>query len=285
MYLYYMEVIKSGGETEVFNADKFCSSVRSAGASEDTAQNICTVIQEKLTPGVTTTKIFREAMRQLVDQDVTVATNYGLRRAIDALGPAGFLFEQYVEALMQAHGYETQRNVMMQGQCVDHEIDVIARSKNKTILIEAKYKNQHNFKTHLDVVMYADSRFMDIQRGQEKSKDKKLKDSLLIWLVTNTKFTDKAQKYAGCRDVHLRGWGYPKTGNLEDMIISKKVYPITALPSISHFEREQFAKKNMILAQDLLPYTPEQLTHDFGIPPEIATKLRSEVDVLFLEKE
>ena len=79
-------------------------------------------------------KIFRVALDYLVKEDLNLAANYGLRRAIGELGPAGFLFEQYVEIILQTYGYQTKRNVIMRGACVEHEVDVSAQKTARIIL-------------------------------------------------------------------------------------------------------------------------------------------------------
>lgn len=269
-----VEITKQTGEKETFDADKLCQSIKEAGASEDIAEHICAIVGESVDPGTTTTKIFRGALRELVKEDIELGARYSLRRGVSALGPAGFIFEQFVEALLQAHDYETKRNVVMKGQCVDHEVDVFAQKGGIRYLVEAKYRNEPGTKTHIDQVMYADARLMDIQRHHEEQGHK---EDYIMWVITNTKFTKKAIQYAECRGVKLVGWNYPKDGSLKDMIIHKKMYPITVLPSLTKFARDQFVQHNMVLAQDLLPYTVDDLKNKFGLSMTLAKKLIYEV--------
>lgn len=274
MYNTVMQIIKLGGGEEQFDEEKLCNSLRKSGVDASYAEKVCTLVSKKIKPGDSTTKIFREALRNIVTKDLAASARYSLRRAVDALGPTGFLFEQYVEALLEAHGYTTKRNVMMRGECVTHEVDIYAEKGEFKYLVEAKYRNQHTIKTHVDQVMYADARLMDIQRLAEKQK--KNPRQYTMWVITNTKFTASAIKYAKCRDVKLVGWNYPREGTLETMIVRKKMYPITVLPSLSPILRDQCAKKNLILAQDLLPYSPTDLAHHIDVSPNIAAKLLKE---------
>ena len=271
-----MKVKKHSGEQENFNPDKLCDSLVAAGVTHKKAEQVCTVVQSKLKPGDSTTKVFREALRTLVKDDLQAGARYSLHRAVDSLGPAGFLFEQYVEALLQAHGYNTRQGLMMKGECASHEIDVYAEKGGLKYLVEAKYRNRHSIKTHIDQVMYADARLMDIQRRAEKQN--KNPNEYTMWVITNTRFTSNAIKYAKCRGVKLVSWNYPKKeGNLESMIIRKKMYPITVLPSLTQFARDAFAEHRMILAQDLMPYTVDDLVKKIGIPKSTAGKLLREV--------
>lgn len=272
-----MQVKKMSGEQEVFQPAKLCSSIERAGAPKDLALSVCQAVEERVQPGDSTTKIFREALRYLIQEDRTTAARYKLRRALDELGPTGFIFEQYVEALLQAHGYETKRNVMMAGECVTHEVDVYAKKGNLEYLVEAKYRNQHAIKTHIDQVMYADARLMDIERRAKKDgRDAQY----VMWVITNTTFTSQAIKYGKCRGVKLVSWNYPRKHSLESMIVRKKMYPITVLSSLSRQARDQFVQHNMVLAQDILLYTTEQLVREFHISMRQARALISEVNAL-----
>jgi len=271
------QIIKEGGEVEEFDSAKLCYSLEISGAPKDLAQNVCNAVEQKITPEVTTTQIFRQALGYLMKEDLEISARYSLRRALSSLGPAGFLFEQFLEAVMQAHGYETERNVMMKGKCVEHEVDIVAQKDGQVCLIEAKYRNEDGGKTHINDVMYADARLIDIASNKDNAFDE---DKYQMWVMTNTKFTDKAIQYGRCRRMKIIGWNYPGKDNLAEMIVTKKLYPITVLPSVTRFEREQFAKHQMILARDVLPYGVQQLINDLGIPPQIAEKIMAEAQTL-----
>ena len=123
-----MEVIKTGGEKEKFSESKLCLSIRKAGAPRDLADTICKTVGPKINPNDSTSAIFRRALKYLVREDMGIAARYSLRRGIEALGPAGFIFEHYFQTVLDAYGFKTRRNVIMKGYCVTHEIDVIAAS-------------------------------------------------------------------------------------------------------------------------------------------------------------
>ena len=224
----------------------------------------CKAVSEALVPGATTTEIWRRAQRYLVKKNLTVAARYNTRHAIAMLGPAGFIFEQYAEIILKTLGYETKRNQMIAGQCVTHEVDVTAEKDGECFLIEAKYHNSFGTKVATDVVMYADARREDIRKAGR---------SCGMWVFTNTKFTGNAIKYGKCRDLRLTGWRYPHEGGLEALIVEHALYPITVLPSVDRFAREQFARHNMLLAQDVAPYTGKELLAQFGISEKRGAKI------------
>ncbi len=273
-----MEIVKQDGSQEAFSSAKFCLSLRKAGAPRTVADSICKNVQKKINPNASTTTIFRTALKYLVRQDLDVAARYSLRRGIEALGPAGFIFEQYFETILQAHGFKTKRDVILKGRCVSHEIDVIGAIGSKRFLVEAKYHNQPGIKTHVDVVMYADARLIDIVKAQPKEEQKKYEYAM--WVVTNTKFTDHAVAYARCRGIRLTGWNYPRGESLEDVITQKKLYPVTILPSIPKSVLPKLAERGIILAQDLLTYERKDLIRQFGLSKELAEKVVQEVSGL-----
>ena len=263
-----MEVIKIDGKKEPFSPAKLCLSLRKAGAPRAVADEICKKVSGKVKPDESTTKIFRKALTYLVRDDMDIAARYSLRRGLESLGPSGFIFEQYIETVLQAYGFATNRNQMIKGKCLTHETDVIASIGSKRFIIEAKYRNEPSIKTHVDVVMYADARLLDIVRGMPKKAQEEYENTM--WIITNTKFTESSITYAKCRGIRLTGWNYPRGASLEDVISQKRLYPVTVLPSLPADALPLFAKKGIILAQDLLTYTEKDLVKDFQLTQEEA---------------
>lgn len=274
-----VDIKKSSGQSEPFNRQKLCVSLEKAGAPRNIAQSICKHVEQKITPNISTHRIFRSALRELIKTDRDVAARYSMHRGIAALGPAGFVFEQYVEAILQAYGYRTKRNTLMKGACITHEIDVMAMKDNVHYLLELKYHNEQGIKTHVPVVMYADARLEDIAKVENRKEKGKYEHRM--WLITNTKFTDTAITYAKCKRIKLTGWNYPHDESLEDMIANKKLYPVTILPSISSEILSVLAQKQIILAQDLATYDINDLMA-LGMNRETATKVQTEVRGLFI---
>ena len=270
-----MEIIKIDGVKEKFSPAKLCLSIRKAGAPRDVADSVCKIVEDKINPNDSTNVIFRKALKYLVKESPEVAARYSLRRGLEALGPAGFIYEQNFETVLQAYDFTTKRDVILRGKCVSHEIDVIASHATKRFLVEAKYHNVPGIKTHVDVVMYGDARLIDIVAA-ESAKNKK-EYEYAMWIVTNTKFTDAAIQYAKCRGIRLTGWNYPRGASLEDIIADKKLYPVTVLPSLPSALLPSLAKKNIILAQDLLTYEAADLIRMFGVAETVADSIVREV--------
>ena len=273
-----MQIVKESGEREVYSREKLCESLADSGAPQETVDKVCLAVEQELTPGISTSEIFRKALRLLVQQNSAAASRYNLKRGIAQLGPAGFFFEQFIETLLQALGYKTERNVIMQGKCVEHEVDVVAKKSGEHAFVEAKYHNATSIKTHVDVVMYADARLMDIADIREREESEKAKH--VMWVITNTKFTSQAIKYASCRGLRLTGWKYPHKEGLEELVTRHALYPVTVLPSVNAETLSALARQNMMLAQDIAPHNAEELSQNFDIEKGRAAQLVREAHQL-----
>lgn len=276
-------ITKTTGEQEVFDSSKLCNSLLRSGADPEVADRICAAVTHGVSPHMTTQKIWRSALRHLVKEDIKASARYSIRRALSTLGPDGFVFERFIEALMQAQGYETKRGQMVMGiSGIEHEVDVLAQKGNRVCFIEAKYKNEYGLRTHVDVVMYNYARFVDMaEYAQQHAKNKNL--TYEPWVVTNTEFTTSSVTYAEFKHMTLIGWDYPVGGSLEDLIDQYKLYPISILPSVIISDRKAFISEGLILAQDLAVFTARDLENKFAISPKRSQMIVDEVQGLLKE--
>ncbi len=273
-----MEIIKASGEKEPFSKNKFCLSLKKAGAPGDLVENVCSRIGGEVKPGMTTSQIFRRASQYLMKDNFTVAANYSLKRGIAELGPAGFNFEKFLSVVISSLNYDVKLNQMMKGRCVTHEVDLVAEKGDEHFLVEAKYHNSSGIKTHIDVAMYADARLIDIAYTKERKESSHHNHKM--WLITNTEFTKTAVRYGRCRGLKMTSWRHPAKEGLKDIILKNKLYPITVLPAVNKFAQGEFVKHNMMLARDLAPYTADDLIRIFGFNRQRASKIIKEVQVL-----
>src|SRR5690554_967098 len=130
---------KYSGEYEAFDINKLINSLRRSNAHEDLVQEIALKVQDELEEGMTTKKIYRIAFRMLKSKSRVSASKYKLKKALMEMGPTGFPFEILIGKLLAHEGFSTQVGVMVQGDCVQHEIDVIAQKNNKHYMIECKF--------------------------------------------------------------------------------------------------------------------------------------------------
>ena len=131
-------ITKADGEREPFDPHKLDSSLARAGAHTDSRAHIIARVESQLKDGMRTEDIYSHAFEMLrKDAAPAVAARYSIKRAVFALGPSGFPFEQFIAEILKAHGWTAQTGVELTGRCAPHEVDVLARKGDRTIGIEA----------------------------------------------------------------------------------------------------------------------------------------------------
>ncbi|MDO8517701.1 MAG: ATP cone domain-containing protein [bacterium] len=243
-------VTKADGTTEAFDQAKLERSLKRAGASAEVAVDIVEEITKELYSGITTNELYRRAFAHLREHRRGVAARYSLKRAILQFGPSGFPFEAYLAELFRAEGYTAEIDQLVQGACVEHEVDVVMTKEKMVTYVEAKFHNTAGFKTDLKTVLYVKARIDDISAAAEASADA-ARSTTEGLVVTNTKFTSVAIQYATCQGLWLLGWEYPQEGNLHDRIDAAKLYPITALTTLSKREKTALLSEKKVLCSAL----------------------------------
>jgi hypothetical protein len=256
-----IQVTKSDGATEPFDPAKLEHSLELAGASSTVRARVLAGVLHELQPLMSTEDIYRRAFDILKKQDVLpVAARYSVKRAIFALGPSGFPFEQFLGEILRGHGWHVQTGVSLYGRCAPHEVDVLAQKAGLRIGIEAKFHNDPGGKTDIKDALYVKARYEDLAAAPDSHN--KIDEG---WLVTNTRFTHNAVRYAQCAGLTLLGWDYPRTRGLLQMIQEARVHPLTALTTLSEGEKRQFLDKKIVLCKSI--QTPH-LLKEFGVRPE-----------------
>ena len=251
-------VTKADGSTEYFKVEKLRRSLRRAGATPAELLTIIAAIEKRLYDGITTQAIYRLAFELLRHTEQKAATRYSLRRALFGLGPTGFPFEKYLGRVFEAEGYTTKTGILIQGHCAEHEIDVAAYRTDHSFVAEAKFHARPGIKTDLQVAMYSYARLLDLRDATICTED--ICGIKEFWLITNTKFTTAAEKYANCIGLNLLSWDYPRKDNLHDRIQRSGVYPITVLSSLTSSQVATLLLHDTILCSDITA-NPHILRH------------------------
>ncbi len=242
---YYIR--KSSGKKEAFNIKKFRISLRKAGVG---AKFINTIINEVKKRRPRNTKEIHTITLELLEKNTPyLAARYNLKRALMELGPAGYPFEQFVSKLFEQQKFNVVTNQICPGICVDHEVDIIAQKQKKHFMIECKFHNRPGLKTNVKVSLYIQARFEDIKEFWEKDT-KHGQEFHQAWIVTNTKFTSEAIKYAQCRNMKLMSWAHPRGESLATIIEKFGLHPITALTTLSRRQKRTFLKNDFVLCRD-----------------------------------
>lgn len=270
---------KSAGQNELFEPAKLVGSLERAGASGEQAEKVLLHIQRELTAGITTDEIYRHAFDVLRHIAHPAALRYSMKRAISDLGPAGFPFEKFVAEIFKSEGYEALTNQIVPGHCVDHEVDIVAWKGDELVMVEAKFHNEPGLKSDLKVALYVKARWDDLRDVEYNYGGKKRKITS-FQLVTNTKFSDHAIRYAQCQGLSLIGWNYPRKGNLEQLVDEAGLHPLTSLTTLSQSEKKSLLNAGLVLCKHL-----REREHDlpgFGIDRAKIPKILEEVDTLIV---
>jgi hypothetical protein len=241
---------KYSGEYQAFDVNKLINSLRRSGADEDIIQNIARKVQEQIEEGMTTKKIYQLAFNMLKGKSRLSASKYKLKKALMELGPSGFPFEKLVGKLFAHEGYVTKVGVIVQGNCVQHEIDVIVQKDNKHYMIECKYHSDQGRTCNVKIPLYIQSRFLDVKakwEHQEGHETKLHKGGV----YTNTRFTTDAIQYGTCIGLLLTSWDYPMGNGLKDRIDKLGLHPLTALTTLTKAEKTKLLDKDIVLCKEL----------------------------------
>jgi Holliday junction resolvase-like predicted endonuclease len=245
-----IDVIKSSGEKVKFSLDRLRASLSKSGADKQIVNQIIDKVQEELYDGISTKEIYNRAFALLKKKGSYLASKYKLKKAIYELGPTGYPFERFVSAILKYSGYETRVSEIMQGQCVTHEIDVVAMKKGTTTVIECKFHSEEGRNCNVKVPLYIASRFKDVKgHWDSKPQETKLDKG---WVVTNTRFTEDALQYGKCIGLYLLSWDYPKNEGLRDRIDRLGLYPITTSTLLTNREKQFLLSRDVVLCKDLI---------------------------------
>lgn len=270
-------ITKATGEREAFDSNKLRQSLLRSKADPQIVDEIIERIGLELKDGMTTAEIYRNAFALLKEKHKKASVRYSLRNAVMDMGPTGFPFEKLIAEIWRAKGFESTTDYIAKGKCVEHEIDVAAWNQEKLIMIEAKFHNEFGIKSDLKTVLYVNSRWADLEGEifDGVLGDRKLSEG---WLITNTKFTEQAIKYAECRKMNLVGWNYPETGNLQDLIEENNMHPITSLKSIGPREERLLMEAGIVLCKQAKEN--QDIVRQVGIGGEQFVEMMQEIDLI-----
>lgn len=265
-----VNVTKASGHIEPFSEKKVKSSISRAGIPKQEEQRILNHVKEKIYDGIKTSEIYHH-ITEFLETHVTphAKAKYSLKRAIMELGPTGYPFEDFVAEILKTQGYSTTvRNILI-GQCITHEIDVIAQKDlpvTEKIMVEAKFHNLPGTRTNVHVSLYTKARFDDIKEKNGLNQ---------AWIVTNTKATTDAIDYSLCNNIKIITWSFPQQGSLRELIEASGLSPITALTTLSNNQKQLLLENRQVLCKSL--HQSPSLLDPLGISEEHKKTVLEEV--------
>ena len=243
-------VKKKSGDLVEFDKNKLRQSLKRVGASNIMIDRVIQETELFIQNGMSTHKIYKKAYSILRKLSNRSAGKYRLKRAIMELGPTGYPFEHFVGAIIKSQGFEVEVGQLIEGNCVTHEVDVVAHNREKLIVVECKFHREGNRKSDVKVPLYIRSRFNDIE-SKWKNEGRIGNRKYEPWVVTNTRFTKDAEKYGKCSGLKLVSWDYPNGNSLRDMIDNAGLHPITSMQNITKREKQALIEKGIVLCREI----------------------------------
>ena len=242
-----MYVIKRDGRLEKFDMMKIIHTCSRSGVPEDVARNIAKEVQNEIYNRIPSEEVYKIVLEKLKKFQRSNAYLYKLRDAVSYIEPTAF--EKFTKRILDSMGYKSIWNMIIQGKCIDHQVDVVAEKESKKYLVECKrHTNPHRF-CGLGVGLQVQARLEDILDGYKRGMNKY--NFYRAWIFTNTKFSEHIIKYASAKNILLTGWRYPQGNGLENLIQKSHLLPITLLP-ISKSLKITLQINNIITLKDFI---------------------------------
>lgn len=253
-------ITKADGEKERFDPVKLENSLMHAGASSTVRARVLSKMLHELKPFMTTEEIYTRAFELLKNEEESpLAARYSTKRAVSALGPSGFPFEQFLGEVLKAHGWVVRTDVTLTGRCAPHEVDVLAEKDGRRVGIECKFHNEPGGKTDIKDALYVHARYEDLKQAPLQSS--RVDEG---WLVTNTQFTSNAIRYARCTNLTILSWDFPRTRGLMQMIEEARVHPLTCLTTLTNSEKHRLLENKIVLCKSV---QTEHVLREYGVAP------------------
>lgn len=273
-----MRIRKANGELQPFSPEKLTRALANSGATPNMIDEVVRQVQRKLHDGISSKEIYREAFRLLRQMIGSVAARFSLKTAIMELGPTGYPFEHLVGEIFRKQGFVVQKGVIIQGRCVQHEIDVIGQKENQVILVECKYHNTPGNISNVQVPLYVHSRFKDIELAWSLSGN--IRQRLQGWLFTNTRFSTDAIEFGECSGLKMVGWDYPEKQNLKFLLQHYGLFPLTVLTGLTRKQKNDLLDKGCLLCSDLM--ADRRFLDEMRLPDRKMKEIHAELHELSL---
>lgn len=275
-----VKVIKFDGREQKFDKEKIIRTCIRMRASPEIAKKVADKIEQRIYDGITTKKIMQMIFSYIRKERPEFKHVTDLRSAISALRPKPD-FELFIARLLKAHGYKVKTNKIINGKCIDHEIDVIAEKGDEILYVEVKHHYKAHTYTGLGYFLESNSTFEDLVDGYKSgATDIKFTN---VMIISNTKLSAHAKRYADCRGITYIGWKAPEHHGLESMIEEKKLYPITMIRGINRDEEARLGDAGIVTLEQIIKTSADELWKITKIPKKRLNEFKSKSqDILSL---
>jgi HJR/Mrr/RecB family endonuclease len=263
-------VTKADGTRQLFDREKIIKTCLRIGANRKVANDIAEKVEKRLYDGIPTKKIFQMTFRMLRSYHPTVRHLLDLRKGLSLMNSKPE-FEKFVQILLARNGFEVGPNQILRGKCVGHEVDAVARKDGVKYFVEAKHHTNYHTPTGLDESRIARAVLEDVIEGFELGKNNLKIDRAMI--VTNTRYSEHAQRYGKCRNILQIGWSSPAESDLRDMIEEKKLYPLSCLRGLNSETKMKLIKSGIVLMKQLFEEETAIIARKAEVPKETVKEI------------
>lgn len=239
-------IIKSSGDLELFSASKLERSLKRTGLGPKECRQIAKEVKDSVVSGTSTREIYKHTFKLLKKRSTVAATHYSLKKAILELGPTGYEFEYFASKYFENLGFKTYVGIILQGEFVRHEVDIVGSRTNYQIYAECKFHNNIGHSNDIKIPLYVKARWDDLKNGPD---GKYLRE---FYLISNTTFSKDAILYAEGVGLKLLGVNAPVDESFLDKIKKHKLFPITSLKRLKKIYCQELLSKKIILCKELL---------------------------------
>jgi len=271
-----LAVTKANGFKQPFDKGKIIKTCMRMGASKKTAYEVAERIERKLYDGISSAKILQLIFLYMRKDKPNVSHLYDLRKGLSLMDSKPE-FEKFIQILLANNGFEVTQNQILAGKCGEHEVDAIAVRDGVTYFVEAKHHYGYHALTGLDESRIARAILEDVTEGYELGTTKLKIDNAL--LVTNTKYSEQATKYASCRNILLIGWNSPPNLSVQSMIEERNLYPLSCLRSLRRDDRARLVASGIVLMKQITEEPPTNISRKTGIPQHVLEKIREQIEL------
>lgn len=268
-------IIKADGSEDVFDPLKLRRSLEKAGATVRCQDAVVKRVTLELHSGTTTKSLYSQAFRALKKCEQSAAARYSLKQAIFGLGPSGYPFEKFIGEIWKTKGYKVDVGQLIRGRFVTHEVDVVARRDGEVNMMECKYHNQWGSKCDVKVALYVDARMKDLAAAGPQMSQRH-SGRFKGWLVTNSKLSADAIQYGEGVGLNMMAWAYPRRGNLQELIESTGLYPVTVLLTLGKEDVGNLLTRGIVLCRQV----DSKILKSIGLNTAARSRVEEEIERL-----
>jgi hypothetical protein len=273
-------VTKMDGSLQRFDRQKIVRTCMRMGATADVAESIAGDIERRAYDGMPTRTIIRSVLAHMRRHVPKFNYMIDLREAICRVRPKPD-FEMFVAQLLRAYGFKVRSNQIVNGMCVDHEVDAVAekvagkspaKCKRETFYVEVKHHYKSHTYTNLGVFLEVKASFDDLVQGYAAGKNRIPFKGAIV--VSNTKLSDHARRYSECAGIMAIAWKTPAEKGLERMIDEKKLYPLTIVRGLSPSDQARLGDAGIVTLKQLLTMDDAVIARTARIPRKTVRELK-----------